>query len=177
MHASATKLTWKTFDPQKDDSKNLHKKMGNYLICLKNHIEFPACKIAPLFTTFEGKKVIYTGIASKCLLTRDYKQHFTKCNAGQSTLRKSLGVIMGFKQIPRDKVMNNKTKFELHNEMLLSDWMINNLILYYAENLNYSLDEDKLILQFNPPLNLKKNYSSENIAFRKYLSSLRNDKS
>ena len=43
------------------------------------------------------------GISTVSIRKRDYQQHFIGNNAGKSTLRKSLGSLMGFPKIPRDK--------------------------------------------------------------------------
>mgnify|MGYP003885950985 CR=1 FL=1 len=120
--------------------------------------------------------MIYTGIAGKSLRKRDYKQHF-KGNAGGSTLRKSLGVLFGYKQIPRDKApYSRKTKFGNTNEQELSDWMCDNLIMFFLPTSSFSSIEIKLINHFNPPLNLKGNDNSINSDFRQLLSRLRANK-
>ena len=57
-------------------------------------------------------------LVKKSLKKRDYKQHFAGNNSGGSTLRKSLGSLMGLKKIPRDKnnPFNGKTKFSETDE-------------------------------------------------------------
>ncbi len=121
--------------------------------------------------------MIYTGIASGSLRTRDYREHFKGNNAGRSTLRKSLGVLFGYKQIPRDKEPNTgKTKFGNLDEQKLSEWMCANLVMFFFTTLNFNTIEIKLINHFNPPLNLKDNNNIINSDFRQLLSSLRAQK-
>ncbi len=161
------------FDPAIDQSSSLPNIAGNYLVCLKSLSKLPAASIVPKINTFDGLDVIYTGIASKSLRTRDYKTHF-QGNAGRSTLRKSLGVLFGYKLIPRDRdPTTGKTKFCDAHESILSKWMRENLVIYFLECSEYLKVEMALIERFNPPLNLQGCNSRVNQAFRKLLSSLR----
>jgi hypothetical protein len=165
------------FDPKIDTEVIIPDKPGNYIICLKPNSNLPEMSINPEFTRFDGLKVIYTGIAGGSLRTRDYRQHFKGNNAGRSTLRKSIGVLLGYKQIPRDSDPNNgKTKFGQTDEQKLTEWMIDNLIMYFLSTNQFNSIELKLINEFNPPLNLKDNHNSLNSEFRKLLSSLRSQK-
>ena len=165
------------FDPQLDSETKIHNSSGNYIICLRKNSKLPTVSITPTLTTYEGLKVIYTGIAGGSLRTRDYRQHFKGNNAGRSTLRKSLGVLFLYKQIARDKSPNNnKTKFNATDEQTLTEWMHTNLIMYFLPTDDFDNIEIKLINNFNPPLNLKDNHNSINADFRQLLSSLRANK-
>jgi hypothetical protein len=89
-------------------------------------------------------------------------------------LRKSLGSLFGYKKIPRDRdPSNGKTKFQLNDELKLSNWMRSNLILYYAVSSNPDKHELDLINKYNPPLNLSKNHNEINRGYRYNLSILR----
>lgn len=161
------------YNPLTDSDSKVDDYPGNYIICLKKKSQLPHSKIKPVMKIFEGYEVLYTGIAGGSLRKRDLRQHF-RGNAGGSTLRKSLGVLFGYKLIPRDKDVNNgKTKFSTIDENKLSDWMRQNLLMYFYSNNNHDSIELELINHFNPPLNLKSNGSSVNAEFRTYLSSLR----
>ena len=165
------------FDPTTDSETSIPDKSGNYILCLKPNSNLPKVSITPTITSFDGLKVIYTGIAGGSLKSRDYRQHFKGNNAGRSTLRKSLGVLFGYKQIPRDSDPNSgKTKFGQIDEQKLTEWMINNLVMYFLPTTNFDSIEIKLINHFNPPLNLKDNHNSINADFRKLLSYLRSQK-
>lgn len=162
------------FDPKKDSETIIANSPGNYILCLRKGSKFPTVSIRPILTNFEGLQVIYTGIAGGSLRTRDFRQHFKGNNAGRSTLRKSLGVLFGYKQIPRDREPNTgKTKFCNIDEQKLSEWMCDNLIMFFLPTLDFDSIEIELINHFNPPLNLKDNSSIINIDFRRLLSSLR----
>lgn len=166
------------FDPKLDLETKIHDCPGNYIICLRKNVKLPTVSISPTLTKFEGLNVIYTGIAGGSLRTRDFRQHFKGDNAGRSTLRKSLGVLFGYKLIPRDKDPNTgKTKFNIKDEQELSEWMLANLIMFFLPTADFNSIEIKLINQFNPPLNIKDNHNEINADFRRLLSSLRAKKS
>jgi hypothetical protein len=165
------------FDPKTDSETIIANSSGNYILCLKENSKLPTVSIDPILTNFEGLQVIYTGIARGSLRTRDFRQHFKGNNAGRSTLRKSLGVLLGYKQIPRDSdPTTGKTKFDSTDEIKLSEWMCDNLIMYFLPTSNFKRIEIELINHFNPPLNLKDNSNTINFDFRRLLSSLRSKK-
>lgn len=128
--------SFKMFDPTRDDSKDLPDIPGNYLVVLRSDAELPKSSLTPEFhiITYHSNayKVIYTGISQKGIRSRDYKQHFTG-NAGKSTLRKSLGSLMGFPKIPRsmNKPEDGKTKFNDENEEELSLWMKKTIVTLF----------------------------------------------
>lgn len=162
------------FDPKADNEILIANSPGNYILCLRKNSKLPSVSIAPVFFTFEGLQVIYTGIAGGSLRTRDFRQHFKGNNAGRSTLRKSLGVLFGYKQIPRDSdPTTGKTKFAAADELKLSEWMRDNLIMFFLPTFDFNSIEIELINHFNPPLNLKDNSNIVNSEFRRLLSSLR----
>lgn len=163
-----------TFDPQKDNKENISDSPGNYIICLKKGARLPVVSLEPEFNLFQEFKVIYTGISGNSLRNRDYKQHFIGNNAGRSTLRKSLGALFGYKQIPRDKNPNStKTKFTETDEVKLTDWMKENLLMFFYPTSRYNEVENLVINHFNPPLNLSKNKNITNKDYRSLLSKLR----
>lgn len=165
------------FDPSIDDISKIPDEPGNYIICMKSESAFPTTAIAPEFCLFDDLKVIYTGIAGKSLRKRDFKQHFKGNNAGASTLRKSLGVLMRYPFIPRDKnPRSKKTKFPIENEIQLTEWMCNNLIMYFYSHEDYKNLELELIKRLNPPLNIKDNKQIINLTFRKKLKEMRSTK-
>jgi hypothetical protein len=162
------------FDPRTDNERIIADSSGNYILCLRTASKLPNVSVKPTLTIFDGLQVIYTGIAGGSLRSRDYRQHFKGNNAGRSTLRKSLGVLFGYKQIPRDKDINTgKTKFGDTDEQELTNWMCDNLIMFFFPTSNFDSVEIKLINHFNPPLNIKDNHNSINADFRQLLSSLR----
>ena len=175
---------FKLFNPQIDDKKQIPDTPGNYFLVLREGCQLPSIGIAPVYKQwkYEGKMydVVYTGISNVSLRKRDYAQHFTRDNAGRSTLRKSLGSMMGFKKIPRDEnnPENGKTKFNAQDEEKLSDWMKENLLLFYKSCSKEEVEENETdyILRYNPPLNLKGNHNEENRLFREKLSELRKQK-
>jgi hypothetical protein len=165
------------FDPTKNTSEQIPDNPGNYIVCLRKGSKLPDVGIECELKIYQGFKVIYTGIAGKSLRKRDYRQHFTGNNAGSSTLRKSLGSLFGYPKIARDKNADNgKTKFNLSDEIRLSEWMLKNLLLYFKTNSNPDELENELISTLNPPLNLSKNKNFINLEFRKRLSELRKRK-
>ncbi len=166
------------FDPLSMDSIELPKVAGNYLFLLREGSKLPEIGITPHIpeVELEGKKhlVIYTGIASSNIRQRDYHQHFVGNDASHSTLRKSLGCLFGYEFVPRKEKDTKHKKFCIEDEMELSDWMKNNLLLAYMKNDTPEPFEDELIAGLNPPLNLSKNHNQVNADYRKLLSELRN---
>ncbi|MDR1203516.1 MAG: hypothetical protein LBL58_18060, partial [Tannerellaceae bacterium] len=132
-----------------DSETKIPDEAGNYILCLRSNSKLPEISIEPILETFDGLQVIYTGIAGKSLRSRDYKQHFNGNNASKSTLRKSLGVLFGYKQIPRDSnPKTDKTKFEVVDEVKLTEWMYENLILYFLPTSDFQQIESQLINHF-----------------------------
>ena len=164
------------FDPRRHHQSIIVNSCGNYIVCLRKSSKLPPVSLSPIFINFEGLKVVYTGITKASLRARNYK-HFTGNNAQVSTLRKSLGALLGFEQIPRDKSSNNnRTKFGREDEQKLSEWMCNNLVMFFLPTADFNNIEIELINHFNPPLNLKSNKNVINLDFRLLLSSLRTRK-
>ena len=163
---------FKKFDPLKGNPIEIPNSKGNYFIVLKANCKLPNSSVKYICEKFKNKEIIYTGISNKSLRSRDYRQHFNG-TAGNSTLRKSIGSMFGWKKIPRDKIANGKTKFNEADENKLSEWMKHNLELYFYSNLTPDKHEIELINVFNPPLNLSKNRNIINAEFRSELSRLR----
>lgn len=86
---------------------------------------------------------------------------------------------MGFSKIPRDKNNpdNGKTKFNESDEEILSQWMKENLLLFYNVELTTKEQiknfEEKLINEYNPPLNILGNNNLINKEYRALLKNLR----
>ena len=169
------------FDPLNSQREMLPDIPGNSVIVLRqgsslpNNVEPSLPQMTFFYYQGEEYKVIYVGKSSKSLRTRDYNQHF-KGTAGNSTLRKSIGCLLGYQLIPRDAnaPLNGKTKFNEDDEKALSKWMENNLLVFFYANAEYVSLDKELIKVYNPPLNLQGNFNEVNSEFRKRLSSLRN---
>lgn len=179
LNLSFMETMFKLFDPQARTIDKLMDVSGNYFVVLRKGCQLPHIDVIPIYTQwkYEGElyDIVYTGIN---LRKRDYAQDFKRNNAGRSTLRKSLGSMMGLTKVPRDKKnpSNGKTKFCDWDEELLSQWMKENLLLFYCTCMS---DEEIVrnkkvyIRLYNPPLNLKGNTNKINRAFRAKLTELR----
>lgn len=166
---------YQVFDPANSSHDSIPSKPGYYFICLKSGCTLPDVGTSFITSKVNDKELIYIGMAAYDLGKRLIKQHFYGNNAGKSTLRKSLGSLIGYSKVPRDKDPNSgKTKFSELDENLLTKWMETNLLVYYAVHLNPESIETELIKELNPPLNLIKNSNRTNSEFRKVLSELRN---
>ena len=166
------------FNPSEDSLNKITDSPGIYMLCLKDGISLPSTDVIPIYNQFHGLDVVYVGITTSSLRTRDYKQHFQGNNAGRSTLRKSIGSIFGYPKIPRDinNPNNGKTKFNEQDEMQLSTWMNESLILFFngdMDEFDLSQLEYDLIDYYRPVLNIQKNYDENNKLFRKELKRLR----
>lgn len=168
---------FKLFDPMTMDSNTLPNVAGNYVFILRKGSQLPKVDIEPKIpeVTLDGNtyQAIYTGIASKSLRKRDYRNHFVGNDASYSTLRKSIGSLFGYDLIPRKEGDSKHKKFKPADEEKLTEWMKNNLLLAFVENADPESMEDKLIAELNPPLNLEKNHNMVNKEFRALLSKLR----
>lgn len=170
------------FDPRTDDESKIVNEPGNYVILLQSGSKLPeiTSTYSPTTIVYEDKEyeVIYVGISNKALYKRDYKNHFNG-NAGKSTLRKSIGSLMGLKKTYRSngeqRKSSPKTKFIKEDEEILSEWMNDNLLLLYKANPAPDTLETEMIEILNPPLNILKNYNTVNKSYRSLLSTLRND--
>lgn len=169
------------FDPLTSKQDILPDAAGVYLVVLRPTATLPIkvhnVEEPQMFDfSFNGEiyKVIYAGKSSKSLRSRDFAQHFNG-SAGKSTLRKSIGCLMEYKLIPRDAKapQNGKTTFNDEDERTLTEWMLNNLLLFYCATQDFSALENELIKEYNPPLNLQGNFNKVNSDFRKKLSFLR----
>jgi hypothetical protein len=165
---------YSVFDPAKTSNNSIPSKPGVYVICLKPDCTLPDVGIPFTTNVINGNEVIYIGIAAKDLYQRLINQHFFGNNAGRSTFRKSTGSMLGYSKVPRDKnPKTRKTKFSEADEMRLTNWMQQSLIVYYQLHQNPDSIETVLINEFNPPLNLLKNHNTINKQFRAHLSTLR----
>lgn len=168
------------FNPRTMDVEEIPNKPGLYIIVLDNSVSLPSEVSMPNFQTTSlvhneiSYPVIYIGKSSKSLRMRTYQQHFNG-NAGISTLRKSLGCLMGFSLIARDthNPQSKKTKFQESDEEKLSKWMYDNLMFFYCLIDFDEKMEKSLINQYNPPLNIQWNTNKINEEYRLALSKLR----
>ena len=165
------------FDPIVDMKSALPKENGNYIVTIRDVNNLPTHGSKIVTPLFRGQDVIYTGITSKGLRNRIGNQHLGK-NAGRSTLRLSLGCLLGYTLIPRDKSNpdNGMVRFNDPDEALLLEWMRDNLLFYYQPNESPHELEAELIQSLNPPLNLQGNYNPVNQEFRAILKTLRRQK-
>ena len=162
-----------SFDPQTDDPGLLPDEAGIYAICVKD--ENTLCEISTIavFPVIEERYVLYVGISeTQGLRDRDFKNHFNG-TARNSTLRKSLGSLFGWRA-DRVYYADGKYKFSPERERELNEWMHYNLTMLYWSNIN-DMDslETWLINELDPPLNLAKNKSPINAEFRAALTALR----
>ena len=167
------------FHPNKDADMVLPKRAGNYIFLLKKDVKLPIAGILniPVVRTIEihnqEYQIVYTGIAKDDLRQRVVGKHLKSGNSGRSTLRLSLGCLMGMMKIPRDKEFNSHYKFGEADEIKLTKWMCDNMIVLYLANEDFDCFEYSMIATLNPPLNLDKNHNNENMAFRDELKNLR----
>lgn len=165
------------FNPLTDVKTDIPRGKGNYIVTIRDIKNLPTHRCDIVTHLFRGQKVIYTGITSKGLRHRIGNQHLGT-NAGRSTLRLSIGCLLGYTLIPRDKSnpYNGMVRFNNQGEELLRQWMINNLLFYYLPNQSPHDLEIELIQSLNPPLNLQSNYNPINQDFRLLLKSLRRER-
>ena len=173
------------FDPKTDDQSLIADCPGLYAILLRPGSSLPQCEVSytPCNITYLGQEyeLVYVGISTKSLRKRDYQTHFNGNNAGRSTLRKSIGSLMGLKKTYRSEgekdERNPKIKFVDKDEEQLTEWMTDNLLLLFKADLTPGKKEKEMIAILNPPLNIKDNPNILNKPYRDNLTKLRNDRS
>ncbi len=167
-----------SFDPCSARPQDIPTGAGNYIVLLREGCSLPDTGFPVQMARFQGKDVIYTGVAgpSSGLRRRITWAHLGN-NAGRSTLRLSIGVLLGFTPIPRDakKPWNGHVRFCAEDEASLTEWMKENLLFYFFPNDNYEALENELIATLNPPLNLSKSANPVNSEIRALLSELRSN--
>ncbi len=173
-------LSQNRIDPAANSMNSVPESTGLYLVLLKAGVTLPKLFNKVKFSEFNNSMLLYIGIAGsekskRNNLRKRINDHFEGNNAGKSTLRKSIGVIFGYKLIPRDKnPRTGKTKFSAKDEEQLSNWMKQSLFLYFSQHSTPWTVEDELIEKYNPPLNLSGNKNTINANFREIVSQLRN---
>lgn len=160
---------YKAFDPSADNIQLLIDSPCVYAICAKDITALPECMCSLQYKQIHGYRVIYVGQSVRGVRARDYRNHFCG-SARNSTLRKSIGVLWG---LQRHYYNNGKYRFMSEDETWLTNWMHNNLVLFYCAADDLDHKEQLLIDAYNPPLNIKNNRNTVNLTFRDHLKTLR----
>lgn len=169
------------FDPLTMRQNMLPAKSGNYLIILRTTVSLPqnvSLNVTPQFTSIEYNGdyyvVVYVEKSNKSI-KESYKLHFQGA-ADNSTIRKSIGCLMGFK-LKSDNMysdfLSSKKRFNDMEEQLVTEWMKKNLLVLYYANNDCKNAGQELMKVYNPPLNLQGNFYKVNAEYRKQLSALR----
>lgn len=163
------------FDPQVNTPSEIPSESGNYIVVLRNGCTLPCAGSDVVMKEFNGQKVIYTGVSAE--LKKRIGHDHLKGHSSFSTFRISLGCLLGYKLIHRNRIPDWKHyRFSSEEESALSEWIKNNLVFYYKTSPDYERLEGLLIDHLNPPVNLDKNESPINAEFRAMLRELRNRK-
>ena len=121
---------------------------------------------------FEGQEVVFVG-ESENLRKRIVNEHF-RGDSSRSSFRISIGCLLDMEQIPRDKTPDGvHFRFAKEDEQWLSQWMKENLLVYYKATPYHTQLTRLMMSAFNPPLNLD-NTSPDRQVFRTELIELRN---
>ena len=145
------------FDPNTDYPSVIPGEPGNYLVTLREGCTLPGIGADLKYRSwsdFKDMHVVYTGMSEKSLRKRITHDHL-KGHSAFSTLRISLGCLLGFKLVPRDKVPDGRHwRFSTEDEAALSKWMRENLMFHYRRTQAPDIMERALIVLHCPPLNL-----------------------
>lgn len=159
------------FDPLVDSPESIPDVPGSLLFVLR-HMSNLHQLAGMNLKEFEGQEVLFVG-ESENLRTRIVNEHF-RGDSSRSSLRISIGCLLDMKQIPRDKTPDGvHFRFAKEDEQWLSQWMKENLLVYYKATPYHAQMTRLMISAFNPPLNLD-NTSPDRQEFRKELMELRN---
>jgi hypothetical protein len=159
------------FNPLIDNPKVLPNDKGVYIVTSIDTAVLPSAMKDLKYMYLSGRPVLYVGITSKSLRSRDYRNHFNG-NARGSTLRKSIGSLL---ELSKDRTDGKQSRYRFlkNEESRLTEWMKHNLFLHFYLTSDPTSIENQLINNLNPPLNLKDNLNPENREFRMKLKELR----
>ena len=165
------------FNPLTQSGAQIPKSPGNYIVTIRDIKALPTLSYKIITQQFRGQEIIYTGISKTSLYNRVWQSHISG-HAGRSTLRRTLGYLLGYAPIPRDKnnPNNGRIRFNVDDEKALKEWIKENLVFHFLPNDTPGVLETELIRSLNPPLNLDENDNHFNQEFRAALSILRNQK-
>lgn len=165
------------FNPLTESGVQIPKSPGNYIVTIRDIKALPTLGHKITTQQFRGQEIIYTGISKTSLYNRVWQSHISG-HAGRSTLRRTLGYLLGYTPIPRDKNApnNGRIRFNANDEESLKEWIKENLVFHFLPNDIPAVLETELIRSLNPPLNLDENDNPVNQEFRTALSLLRNQR-
>lgn len=167
-------INFQLFDPCYGDSASLPNKSCVYLVVLRAGCTMPYYNnVVPKFSTYEFSgeklKVLFVGKSKKSLRSNDYNKMFTAGTFRSSTLRKSIGLLLGYSLSLSNG--RNQEYFDKGDENRISEWMNDNLwLLHCADIENIDAVEKELVETYNPPLNITGNKNETNKDFRENLS-------
>jgi hypothetical protein len=162
------------FDPLVDTADSLPKGPGNYIMCLRPDAILPSAAGTPTFVLYNGLRVLYTGATSTNLRSSIYLAHFCGTSSVTSSVRRSIGVMMGYKRVPVvGNTIGTLTIFGMQNEVSVAEWMRQNVCVYWIYTHHCGQVDALLLAHFNAPLNLKHNRNAINAPFREALEQMR----
>ena len=158
------------FDPLVDEPESIPDAPGSLIIVLRYMRKI--YQLAGMrLKEYEGQEVLFVG-ESENLRKRIAYDHF-RGDSSRSSLRISFGCLLDKSQIPRGTDSDGvHFRFSKEDEQELTQWMKENLIVYYKETPYHAQLTKLLISALNPPLNLE-NVSPDRQEFRKELLELR----
>lgn len=159
------------YDPLNGDPIRLPDGPGIYLVCGKSVISLPPGMNGIQYKMVNNKPLIYIGTSAQSIRRRIYRDHIDRTACG-STLRKSMGCLLGFE---RQYLDNHRYRFMPACEIELSKFLRETVVFFFHECTDYDLFEELLINKYCPPLNLTGNNGLVNQEFRIMLSILRQD--
>ena len=158
------------YDPLVDSPESIPEAPGSLIVVLRymsNIYQLAGMDLKE----FEGQEVLFVG-ESENLRKRIAFDHF-RGDSSRSSFRISIGSLLEMVQIPRDKNPDGvHFRFSKEDEQWLTQWMKENLIVYYKATPFHGQITKMLMSTYNPPLNLE-NTSSDRQQFRKELIELR----
>jgi hypothetical protein len=162
------------FDPSVDKAASLPTVPGNYIMCLRPDAILPSAAGTPTFVLFNGLRVLYTGATSTNLRSSIYLAHFCGTSSVTSSVRRSIGVMMGYKRVPVvGNTIGTLTIFGIQDEVSVAGWMRQNVCVYWLQTPHWRQVDALLLAHFNAPLNLKYNRNAINAPFREALEQMR----
>lgn len=162
--------SFEEYDPLVDNPESIPEVPGSLIFVLRYMSNLHQLAGMNL-KEFEGQEVIFVG-ESENLRKRIANEHF-RGDSSRSSFRISIGCLLDMELIPRDKMPDGvHFRFAKEDEQWLTQWMKENLLVYYKATPYHAQLTRLMISAFNPPLNLD-NTSPDRQEFRKELTELR----
>lgn len=149
MWNELTGLDFDLYDPEVDANNSIIAQPGVYVVCKKENVSVTELRVGIAREFLPGYQALYVGKTDVSLRKRIANQHFYD-NARSSTLRRSVGNLLGYERFP---LPGGRYRFVTEHEQALTLYMRTKFVIFYSLTEHTAEYEHMLILHYSPPLN------------------------